>query len=418
MLLASVFCSIAIGASSAWAQDDQPEEEETLSSEEQAAGAPDGGAEGDDAAGVVAVPPEAKRMPEDEAAPPESPPEPDANDSDIEYELIGFLRLEGAIVQDDADVGFVGRNDGFRLQNARVGIDGTWRDRLRIRVSADGAVDERQEPNDVEGTLRLALRDAFADVLFSPKAVLRVARFKTIFDIEEGTSPREQAFIDRALSSRGVFATEGFQTRGLGVRRSLGVALRSEQLIVAPAVEVGYELAAQNGNDDLASANDNDALALSTAVWGRFNNRSLVFVAGRFNRRTEGDLPFRRTEDDFAAVAGTRVFMDPVRFTVQGLFQRTTFNTTGGPDENAFGAHAEAVLRIPNAEWFEVGYRYSVLDRSDLISADRVQEHTGGINVMVEDYHLRLQLNYTHAVEQAGRDLDNDRIEGVVEVQL
>jgi len=118
------------------------------------------------------------------------------------------------------------------------------------------------------------------------------------------------------------------------------------------------------------------------------------------------------------SAVGTRVFLDPVRFTVQAIFQRTKFNTTGGPKENAVGAHAELVLRIPNLEWLEVGYRYAVLDRSDLISADLVQEHTGGINVMVESYHLRLQLNYTHVIEQSGRDLNNDRIEGIVEVQL
>jgi hypothetical protein len=337
---------------------------------------------------------------------------------DIDYRIIGYLRIQGAIVQNDPDVAFVGRNDGFRLQNARVGIDGTWKQAIRLRLSADGAIDEREDPNAVEGTLRFAVKDAFADVLLSPYATLRLARFKIVYDMEEDLPPAERTFINPALSSRGTLATEGFETRGLGVSRNLGIALRADAAVESSGVALGYELAAQNGNGELDSANDNDSLAYSAAVFATIAERATVHVAGRFNRRTEGELPFRRTEDDWGAAVGVRYAYAPIRATAQLLVRRTMFPTTGGDAENAFGAHADAAVTIPGADWLEAGYRYAILDPSDLIPSDRVQEHTAGVNFRVPSYRLRLQLNYTHTVEQGGRVLDNDRVEGLVEVSL
>jgi hypothetical protein len=336
---------------------------------------------------------------------------------DIEYRLIGYLRLEGAVVTNDPEVEFVGRNDGFRLQNARVGIAGSWRERVRIRLSADGAIDEREDPNEVEGTLRFALEDAYVDLVAARQAELRIARFKIHFDIEQVTSPSRRAFIDRALSSRGVFATEGFETSGLGVDRSLGIALRSEALLAAGSFALGYEIAAQNGNDSSDAANDNDSLAYSAALFAAAGGAS-VWAGGRYNRRTEGELPFRRTEDDYEAAVGARVIAAPVRATAQLLYRRTDFATTGGPAQNAFGVHAEAMVAIPGIDMVEVGYRYSILEPSDLIPSDRVQEHTAGANLALPRWRSALQLNVTHTVEQAGRELDNDRIEALFQLSL
>lgn len=337
---------------------------------------------------------------------------------DIDYRLIGYLRLEAAMVADDPDVDFVGRNDGFRLQNARVGVEGTWRDRLTVRLSADGALDERENANEVEGTLRFALKDAYADIELASAATVRVARFKPYFDIEELTSPSRRTFIDSALSSRGVFATEGFETRGLGVGRSLGVALRSDAVLERPSFALGYELAVQNGNSELDAANDNDSLAYSAAGFATIAEVASVFAAGRYNSRTEGELPFRRTEDDIEVAAGARIASSSFRATAQAIFRRTQFPTTGGPDENAFGAHAEALIKIPSLEWLELGYRYSFLEPSDLIPSDRVQEHTAGINVAVSSWRSTVQINATHAVEQSGRKLSNDRVEALFQVSL
>ncbi len=342
----------------------------------------------------------------------------DSSTDDIQYRVIGFLRLEGAAIQDDPNVAFVGRNDGFRLQNARIGLDGTWKERVTLRISADGAVDERDDPNAVEGRLRLALRDAYADAHFGHKIDLRIARFKARYDIEELTSTADMPFIDRALSSRGTRATEGFESRGLGVQRNLGIALRSEGFASVASMRFDFELAAQNGNGDLDAANDNNALAYSASVAGRFGAHSMVLLGARHNSRTEGELPFRRAEDDLGGVVAVRYWRSPLRLTAQGIYQRTTFGTTGGPSQNSYGVHAEGLAQMPTLTWLEVGYRYALLEPSDLIPSDQVQEHTVGVNIKVRDYRLDVQINATHTVEETGRVLSNDRLEALVQVAL
>lgn len=348
---------------------------------------------------------------------PRTTPERELSD-DIRYKLIGYIRLETAFVRDDPDVEFVGRNDGFRLQNARIGVDGTWRDRVRVRLSADGAIDERDNANEVEGTLRFALKDAFVDLELAPALVVRIARFKIYFDIEELTSPSRRGFIDPALSSRGVRATEGFEEPGLAVRRNLGVALRSERLVDTGQLVLGYEVAAQNGNGERDAANDNDSLAYSAALFATIADAVSVFGAGRYNRRTELMLPFARTEDDFEAAAGARLSMAPVRGTAQVLYRRTDFPTTGGEHANAFGVHAEALVTIPGVEALEAGYRFSLLEPTDLMAGNRVIEHTAGINVSLPRLRSMLQVNATHTVEQAGFELTNDRVEALFQLSL
>jgi hypothetical protein len=65
-----------------------------------------------------------------------------------------------------------------------------------------------------------------------------------------------------------------------------------------------------------------------------------------------------------------------------------------------------------------IGYRFAILDPSDLILTDRVMEHTAGAVLAVPAWHLRAQLDVTHVMEQADRDLSNDRVQAALEVSL
>jgi hypothetical protein len=202
--------------------------------------------------------------------------------------------------------------------------------------------------------------------------------------------------------------------------RSIGVAVRAERAALAGPVALGYELAVQNGNGEYASANDNDSVAFSAAVFAHAD-RSFFFLAGRQKSRTVGELPFRQTQTDWQGAAGLLLRVGPVDVAGQIIGRHTTFPTTGGPDENSFGGHAQIVFRIGLAGdqlFLEPGYRYAVYDPSDLVSTDQVQEHTLGATLRFVQVPIRLQLNYTHAVEQAGRDLQNDRGEAAFEVSL
>lgn len=351
--------------------------------------------------------------------PPEATPvPPPAAPGGFRYEIFGLLRLKGGFIQDDPNVAFVGRNDGFTLQNARLGLQGAW-ERLFFRFSAEGAVDERVGNNATSGTLQFALKDAFLDVNLTDFLTLRVVRFEIIFDLEEYIPINERAFIDYSLESRGVLATQGYQVAGLSPGRSMGVALRSDHAFSAGPVAFGYELAAQNGNGELASANDNDSFAFSLSLFARAGS-SFVFVAGRQKSRTVGDLPFKQTQDDLEGAAGALLRFGPAEVAGQIIARHTEFPTTGGPAQNSVGGHAQLTLALDVGGGLIVapGYRYAIYDPSDLMAVDLVQEHTLGLTLKLKKFPLRLQANGTHVVEQAGRELDNDRLEGAFEVSF
>ncbi len=334
---------------------------------------------------------------------------------ELSYRFDAELRLLASAIRNDPDVAFVGRSDGFRIQNARVGASGVWSDWVMLRLSAEGADDERDDPNALRGTLRFALLDAYADLVLARAATLRLGRFAILYDLEEHTSPAERPFARKALPSRGVRATEGFETRSLGVGRDLGVGLRAERAIPLEALDLGYEIALQNGAGELASANDNDRVALSGAAFAH-HERGLGFVAVRYNTRSQGELPALRTERDLGVAGGLSLESSRARGGAQVLFERTTFPTTAGPARYAFGASAHVLVSVTRD--VELGYRYAVLDPSDRLPATVVQEHTAGANVQPAEIPLRFQLNVTRPVEQAGRSLRNDRLEIVAEVAL
>lgn len=332
------------------------------------------------------------------------------------FEPFGFLRLQYKIVQNDPFVAFVGRDDGFELQNARFGVNGTLASkRVSYKLSIDGAVDERAQVNVPDGKLRVGLRDAYGDVAIGGQIGLRAGYFETLVDpdLDDDT---QREFVDRPLESRGVRPTQGFQTDGLPPGRSLGAAVRLEPEQPDSGVKIGFEVAVQNGAGEFASDNDNDTPAVSASLLARMPNRSWLVASGRWNRRTDGELPLQRDEDDFQGSAGARVALGPVAIGAGGIVQRTQFPTTGGPVRNAYGAHAMLLVTVPGALPIGLGYRFGILDPSSLILTDRVMEHSAGAVIAVPSLRLRVQLQLTYAVEQ--RDLANNRAQLAAELSL
>jgi hypothetical protein len=334
------------------------------------------------------------------------------------WQAFGYLRLQYRVVGNDPNVAFVGRDDGFELQNARLGVRGTLDRRIGFVVALDGAVDERLQVNTPQGKLRVALRDAFGDVVLGGALVARAGLFQALVDPEAMVADTQRELVDKPIESRGMRATEGFQAAGLTPGRSLGAAVRWEPEPPRSGVALGFEVAVQNGADELSSNNDNDKPAVSATLVARLPGDSWVMAAGRFNPRTVGDLPFRQDEDDLQGMAGARVVLGPVAIGGAVVIQRTSFATTGGPRQNAFGGHGQAMLALPVALPLAVGYRFGILDPSSLITTDRVMEHTAGAVLGVPSYRMRVQLQATHVVEQAARELSNDRVQLAAELAL
>ena len=127
-------------------------------------------------------------------------------------------------------------------------------------------------------------------------------------------------------------------------------------------------------------------------------------------------------ENDLQGSAGVRLGLGPVALDGGLIVQRTTFPTTGGPSQDAYGGHVQAMVALPVALpgtsplW--VGYRFGILDPSSLIVTDRVMEHTAGAVLGVPRLRMRVQLQVTHVVEQAARTLSNSRAQLAAEVAL
>jgi hypothetical protein len=298
----------------------------------------------------------------------------------------------------------------------RGALDG----RIAFVVAIDGAVDERVQVNAPEGKLRVGLRDAFADVLLGGPVVARAGFFEAMVDPDAMVPDTRRELADRPIESRGMRATEGYQADGLVPGRSLGAAIRIDPAVgVAEddgGVRLGFELAVQNGADEFSSNNDNDKPAVSATVLARLPRGGWAMVAGRYNPRSVGALPFRQDETDLQAAAGLYLAAGPVLFGGGGIFQRTTFSTTAGPHQDAVGAHAEILIRLRAALPVALGYRFALLDPSSLITTDRVMEHTAGATIGVPRYRMRVQVQLTHVDDQ--RELANSRAQLAAELAL
>ena len=331
------------------------------------------------------------------------------------WQPFGFLRMQYRFVQNDPSVDFIGRDDGFLLQNARVGVVGALGHKASFVVALEGAVDEREARNDPQGHYRVALRDAYVDVPVRGRLAVRAGLFRTLTDPDLDATTR-RPFVDRPLESRGVEPTEGYETDGLAPTRSVGAALRYDPGAPHAGARLGFELAVQNGGDEYASDNDNDLPAVSVSLFARLPHESWIVASARYNRRTEGDLPFRQDEDDLQATLGVRIATGPILLGAGATVVRTLFPTVDGPARDTYGAHGQLVFRTGGALPLAFGYRFGVLDPSSLVLTDRVLEHTVGGVLELPSYRARLLLQATHVMDQ--RDLTNDRVQLAAEISL
>src|SRR4051812_257803 len=75
-------------------------------------------------AGMPAPPPDARRPPPSDTVAVHPPVPPPVVEDHFTWEPFGYLRMQYRVVQNDPNVAFIGRDDGFELQNARIGVRG------------------------------------------------------------------------------------------------------------------------------------------------------------------------------------------------------------------------------------------------------------------------------------------------------
>ena len=113
---------------------------------------------------------------------------------------------------------------------------------------------------------------------------------------------------------------------------------------------------------------------------------------------------------------------------LSGQFMRrtTTFpDVPGEPDRTAVGWHASVGYRAPLG--ISAAYRVASYDPTASFEAedpatkaqldvDELMYHTIGLTWAVPERPLKLQLNYTMAVENDARAIDNNRFDALVQI--
>lgn len=369
--------------------------------------------------------------------------------SDWELSFDGYLHAAYRWIQQPQNYSLAGRNNGFQLEQARLVASVSWRRWLSLRVSFEGASEDRLGQSFPGGQITARLRDAY--LTFSPLRALRltVGQMVTPWDLDSMRSDAELPFVSRAVPVEGVQPTEGYATRGMGTDRSLGIELHSDFLGLPAAFSLRYAAFVGNGNGQNQLLSDNNLPAVfgrvELAYWGR---RPLpparpgpmyavadlpvhpvlnVGLAGQWTPRTRGNLPdlVHETESGVAADLLLSLFGIDVQAGV--LYLRTSYDTLKAvPDLERLGywAHAQYTIpRIPPV--ISLGYRiagYSPrahLQGSAATPADAQFDgsldllyHTVGVTVRpLRSLPVHAALNYTITVEQPPNTLDNDRFE-------
>jgi len=323
----------------------------------------------------------------------------------VRLEWGGYIRFIGELVQNDALLA-IGRNDGFRIANARLGFKASWGDKLYGYLSLDAAVAQVSDADDANAELAVGLRDAYLAYAFHPAAHLQVGRFKPPYDISELESTESREFIDEPIESRGVLRTQGNEAIGLHPGRQIGVMLHSPRAFDSKdGLDLGYALAVTNGNTGDRVFNDNDHFA----AFGRFSllysDVLVVSAAGFIDNRTRGTQPDLFEDRIIGAEGSLVIAISGLRVEGQFLLQHDEPVTAGTPDSLGFGFHAQWTY---NWNGFEPGYRFAWFEPNTEVDGDGVNEHTISLSYFVDPYPIRLSLNGTFAFEEQERD--NHRI--------
>lgn len=330
---------------------------------------------------------------------------PEVSGRRLKLQFQGYLRMVAELVENDA-LPFIGRNDGFRVANARLGVKASYGSDLFAYVSMDGALTRSTEPNDPNAELAVGLRDAYMAFELSPMASIRLGRFKAPYDLGDLEATGSRVFIDSPVESRGVVATQGIQVEGMSVDRQLGLMIHSDRMgLSKDGFDLGYALAITNGKTGDRVLNDNDHFAGFARLMFHFGDLLTLNGGGFIDTRTTGQLP-NLLNDQVIGVEGSLIFkIENLRVEGQFLYQRTTPETAQTAAYGAIGWHAGWSYRI----WgFEPGYRFAYYEPNDLVEQDVVMEHTLALSYFFEKFPLRLSVNGTFASEQ--RKVDNNRL--------
>ncbi len=341
---------------------------------------------------------------------------------------IGYVRVAYEHTQQDPDLDFIGRTSGFRMLNARVGVEGSVLSAgVSFELTVDGAVDSDRQFNALEGDIDVELRDAWLRWDPCPWAGLQAGQFTAPFSREALRSTSDLLLSTRALGEEGILVGTGLELDAIVVDRELGLLLSPEEPIEAGPIGIDYGVALLNGNGSNELLNDNTAVAVAGRLELIFVEIAHIGGGVLHNQRTDGLAPNRFRERDLAWVADAGVEWEGLEVYGQLMRLKTARQTEGTPDREQQAWHAQVgySIDVPHVS-ITPAYRFASVDpwagteASEGVSLDTfaVQHHTAGVRLehAFATGSIRLHLDYTVAVEDESRSLDNNTFRALAQV--
>ena len=322
-------------------------------------------------------------------------------------------------VQEDPKVDFVGRNNGFWLDCARIGFESTS-GAFTTRISFEGASGHQLAPNTPEGSLRVSLRDAFVRWELHPAISFQLGQAKAPWAREELRGVADRPFATNAVGFEGVSAGRGYDQGSLALDRQLGLIVTTSKPFEVGGLVFDYALMIANGNGRNQLVDDNGkALALGRLELG-FKPWVTVGAGAYVNDRRVGTAPNQYDEADTGVLVDLMSKIENLELFATYAQVSTKYPTTGVPDRKQVAWHAQASYRVDWAPMpFSVGYRVAhfspfaqgaaVLPGGARLGDYDLDHHTFGVRLFHPTQPVSLYANYTMTIEPGGRSLANDR---------
>lgn len=340
----------------------------------------------------------------------------------------GQVRLAYENVQNDntnSSSAPIGRNDGFILDNARLGLDLHYKEDLAMLISMEAASDIQDDTNTPIGEIDVRLRDAY--VRWDPFwfGGIQAGQFKAPYAAEDLRSTADLLFASRAVGWEGVLVGRGYEEPGISLDRQLGVMLSTREPLQAGDFSFFYYFMVGNGNGTNQLLNDNSKLAIIGRAEVMYSTYATLGGAGFSNDRTSGDPANRAKEDDLGGAVD--LLVNPGAFEFFGQFAQvdTDSETTGVPTRERRAWHVQTGYRFDTPWQFHVtpAYRFAQYDpwanaKSSAADQDarRLDYHTLGLRFGHMQLPLSLFVNYTFTEEQEPRELHNNRLQILTQV--
>lgn len=329
----------------------------------------------------------------------------------------GYVRAGYENVQNDERYAFIGQNDGFVLDNVRLGVDAGYTEMLSVRLSVDGATATHDAPNTPIGTLEVRVRHAYGRFDPTRYAGIAFGQLQAPFAAEEMRDKRDLLFASRAVGQEGVLVGRGFEEPGITIDRQIGVMASPREPFFFGKVGLWYGLMLANGNGENQLVDDNGKPALIGRLEGHYAEHVTVGGAFLVNSRRVGAPPNQFDEDDTGFAADVLVRVAGLEVFGQFVQVATSFPTVGVEDRTRRALSAQLGYRFePPYVHITPAYRFAQYHpwagaSDESLDAYRLDYHTAGVRLEHAELPLELHVNYTFTVEPEPRTLDNDRLQ-------